>query len=239
MVDHIYCINLERRPDRLAEARAEFNREDIGEVEIFRATDGRADAPEGIRISKPEWGCSDSHIRIWRDVVQNGYECALVFEDDVKILPNFNYKLEQVLEDLKSVPDWDYVNLGPLSWRIERGTVSPRLSRGSAYGAHCYLVSLRGARKISIWETDDLQFCQDCQLARSPLKMYYCPEPLANQYSTNTKYLEIIQSCMTGDICFERTADFDFLIRSSWQSSLFVLIFMILLFFLIRRLIRN
>ena len=89
MVDHIYCINLDRRPDRLAKAQAEFDLNDIGEVEIFRATDGRASAPEGILISKPEWGCSDSHIRIWRDVVQNGYECALIFEDDVILVYPF------------------------------------------------------------------------------------------------------------------------------------------------------
>lgn len=235
MVDHIYCINLERRPDRRAAAQAEFDRTGLEDVEIFRATDGRTEAPDGIRISKPEWGCSDSHIRIWRDVVQNGYECALVFEDDVKILPNFNEKLAMVLEDLKAVPDWDYVNLGPLSWRIAHGAVSPRLIKGSTYGAHCYLVSLRGARKISTWETNDLHFCQDCQLARSPLKMYYCPEPLANQYTNQTKYLEIIQSCMTGDICFERTPDFDFLIRSSWQSFLLILLALILLFLWIRR----
>jgi hypothetical protein len=228
MVEHIYCINLERRPDRRRAAQDAFVRNDIQDVEFFKGTDGRVEAPDNIMITKPEWGCSDSHIRIWRDVVQNGYECALVFEDDVKILPNFNQKLAVVLEDLKSIPDWDYVNLGPLSWRIAQGAVSPRLTKGAAYGAHCYLVSLRGARKISTWETDDLQFCQDCQLARSPLKMYYCPEPLANQFTSSAKYLEIIQSCMTGDICFERTADFDFLIRSSWKEYLVILLVIIL-----------
>lgn len=80
---HAYCINLERSPDRRESAFQEFEREGL-DVEFFRATDGKVEAPNGIYISKSEWGCADSHIRIWRDMVENGYETALIFEDDVK-----------------------------------------------------------------------------------------------------------------------------------------------------------
>ena len=227
---------MDRRPDRLAKAQAEFDLNDIGEVEIFRATDGRASAPEGILISKPEWGCSDSHIRIWRDVVQNGYECALIFEDDVKILPNFNSKLKQILEDLKSVPDWDYVNLGPGEFRKDNWTVSARLTRGAAYATHCYLVSLQGARKISVWDSVDLQLAVDSQLARSPLKMYYCPEPLANQCTGTSGLLGVVQSAFQGDLGFERTIDIDFFVRTSWKWPA-IIIFILAIIFLLKRLI--
>lgn len=236
MVDHVYCINLERRPDRKTSALKQFQKAGIDNVEFFRGTDGRIEAPDDIYISKPEYGCSDSHIRIWRDVIENGYETVLIFEDDVHILPNFKTKLERVLEELEIDPEWDYVNLGPLDWRDKIERVTPMLTKGSAWGAHCYLVSNRGARKIGQWETKDLRYCQDVQIARSPLKMYYCEEPLANQESHDSKY-GIMLSWMKGDIGFDRTPDWDFLVRDSVQSfGIFILlcVFVIIIMYLLK-----
>ena len=96
MIDHVYCINLEQSVRRRESARLEFEREGL-EVEFFPATDGKRDAPDGLFITKSEWGCADSHIRIWRDMVEKGYDTVLVFEDDVVLNPNFVSKLEKVL----------------------------------------------------------------------------------------------------------------------------------------------
>jgi GR25 family glycosyltransferase involved in LPS biosynthesis len=222
MVDHIYCINLERRPDRRESAQREFDRNGITGVEFFKGTDGRADAPDGLRISKPEWGCSDSHIRIWKDILDNGYECALIFEDDIRILPDFNAKLQQVLYELKSFPDWDYVNLAPLPWKLGRHQVSPMLTEGAAWGAHCYLVSIKGARKIGTWKSTDLRYCQDVQIARSPLEMYYCTESMANQESYDSAFFGVFTSVFKGDIGFARTPDWDFIFRHQWKLNLFI-----------------
>lgn len=236
MVDHVYCINLEKRPDRRSKAIIEFQKNGIENVEFFRGTDGRAEAPDGIFISKPEYGCSDSHIRIWRDVVSNGYETALVFEDDVKILPNFNENLKRVMAELEFDSEWDYVNIGPLDWKIKHEQVTPLLTKGSSWGAHCYLISQRGARKIASWETKDLRYCQDVQVARSPLKMYYCDDPLANQESFSSKY-GLFLSVLKGDIGLDRTPDWDFIIRQSnkilWGVFVFVLI--IAIYFLYKK----
>jgi GR25 family glycosyltransferase involved in LPS biosynthesis len=234
-VDHIYCVNLERRPDRLVEVRTEFDRVGLHEVEVFRATDGRAEAPDNLLISEPEWGCADSHIRIWRDVVQNGYDTALVFEDDCRLPDDFKTRLEQVLEDLKSVPDWDYVNLGPGEFRRDNWIASARLTRGAAYSTHCYLVSLRGAQKMGVWDSVDLQLAVDAQIARSPLKMYYCPEPLASQCTATSGVLGLVQSAFQGDLGLERTIDIDFFVRTTWEW--FALgIFIMAIVFLLKRL---
>ena len=104
-----YCINLARNPERRAAAQAEFEREGL-DVEFFRGTDGKAEAPKGLLITKSEWGCADSHIRVWRDIAEKGYEMALVFEDDISLVPNFTSKLQEVMDELP--PDWDFVNLG-------------------------------------------------------------------------------------------------------------------------------
>ena len=227
MTDHVYCINLEKRPDRKAQAQFQFKNAGIKGVEFFKGTDGKAEAPEGIRITKPEYGCSDSHIRVWRDIVKNGYKISLIFEDDIRILPNFGSKLEEVLEDLKYIPDWDYVNLGPLAWRDRGPRVTENLVSGSAWGAHCYLVSQKCAQKISNWETKDLRYCQDVQIARSPLNMYYTSKPLANQESFGYSTFGVISSWFRGDIGFSRTPDIDFFLRDIFQRDIILIILLL------------
>jgi len=219
MIDHTYCINLERRKDRRARVQDEFDANGIENVEFFNGTDGKLYAPDDIRITKSEWGCSDSHIRIWRDMIEKGYKTVLVFEDDVRILPGFNERLNSIINELKNFESWDYINLGPLAWRDRGSKVSCNLTRGSAWGAHCYLVSEKGARKIAVWESKDLRYCQDVQIARSPLDMYYTPHPLANQESFDSSVLGVFKSMTTGDIGLSRTVDFDYIIRDSWQKS--------------------
>lgn len=227
MIDHVYCINLERRPDRREKALKEFIDVGIEPVEFFKGTDGRVEAPEGLFISKPEYGCSDSHIRIWRDIVKNGYKTVLIFEDDVHILPHFKARLAAVLDDLELVPDWDYINLGRLAWKIGNEKITQNLTRGSTWGAHCYLISQKGARQVSVWDTKDLRYCQDVQIARSPLKMYYTEEPLANQEFSNSK-LGMLKTLLTGDIGLARTPDWDFIIRDAIQNPFWVIIFILI-----------
>ena len=215
MVDHVYCINLERRPDRRQEAEAEFMKHGL-DVEFWNATDGKRDAPEGLKITRAEWGCADSHIRIWRDVVEQNYGTVLVFEDDVKILPNFNEKMNQVLEE--APPQWEFINLGSLDGRDRGIRVSPLLREGAIYGTHCYLISNRGARKLGHWNAEDLRYGIDSQIARSPYKLYYVDEALANQVSGVNGDQGAYLSWIQGDIGFSRTLDIDFYLRDLYQK---------------------
>jgi glycosyl transferase family 25 len=82
---HIYCINLEKRGDRRKTSGVEFAREGL-DVEFFPATDGRINAPSGLSVRPSEYGCTMSHTRVWRDMIEKGYETALVFEDDVRLI---------------------------------------------------------------------------------------------------------------------------------------------------------
>ena len=225
---HAYCINLDRRPDRRAEAAVEFEREGL-EVEFFQATDGRINPPEGIRISPPEWGCADSHIRVWRDMVLNGYSMALVFEDDVQLLPNFVSKLNNILQELESVPEWDFVNLGTLDWNIKYEQVTPSMFHGSSWGAHAYLIRDRCAQQFSLWNAKDLKYGIDLQIARSPIYMLSVYEPLANQSSYPPEGVALITSVQKGDIGLARTADWDFLIRHGLHNLDIILLFIFML----------
>jgi len=212
---HAYCINLERRPDRRQDAQDEFEKFGI-DVEFWKATDGKLGAPDGLGITDTEWGCADSHIRIWRNIVEQNYEMGLVFEDDVKILHNFNEKLDQVLREAPA--NWDFINLGALDARVGNEYVSPLLRDGAAYGTHCYLISNRGARKMALWDAKDLNYGIDLQIARSPYKLYYTKDALANQVSAGSSTLGGIMSWVQGDIGFSRTLDWDFILREQLQK---------------------
>jgi GR25 family glycosyltransferase involved in LPS biosynthesis len=218
MVDHVYCINLERRHDRRVAVTKEFKKAGVENVQFWRATDGRLEAPDGIRLTKPEYGCADSHIRLWRDIVENNYETVLVFEDDVQILPGFNEKLSRVLSDLKSIPNWHYVNLGPTYAPIKERGATELLSKGQALNTHCYLISLEGARKVSNWTAEDLRFSIDGQLVQAPIKMYYTNEILADQGYDESSLFDIIHKMSKGDVGLDRTFDFDFTIRNFFHN---------------------
>jgi GR25 family glycosyltransferase involved in LPS biosynthesis len=229
-----YCINLERRPDRKENAQAQFENYGIENVEFFRATDGRAEAPDGIFITRPEWGCSDSHIRIWRDIVQNNHEYALIFEDDVIILPEFNEKLKIIMDELEKFPTWDLVNLGPLSMRVYKKKASEHLDRGGSLGGHCYMISQAGAQKVHLWNANDLHNCQDSQLATGPFESYYTPDPLANQESVKPGPLGVINSLFSGDIGFNRTADFGYIIKWLASNIWFMAVFFVALLLILQ-----
>jgi GR25 family glycosyltransferase involved in LPS biosynthesis len=176
---HIYCINLERSPERRESALQEFEREGL-DVEFFRATDGKVEAPNEIYISKSEWGCADSHIRVWRDMIENGYETALIFEDDISLVPNFTTELQKILEELP--PDWDYVNIGSThEVSIHFRRFSEHLMIGQALNTHAYLINIRCARKWADFQPKYFKSQFDVFISNYPSKNFHVEKALAVQ----------------------------------------------------------
>ena len=210
---HIYCINLEKREDRRKTAGIEFSREGLS-VEFFPATDGRVDTPRGLYVSPSEYGCAMSHSRIWKDIVDKGYETSIVFEDDVCLISNFRSKLLEVMEDARGFK-WDIIHLGPIMpISKERHVDGLALYEGKALGTHAYIISLECARKISVFDTELLQVPVDFQLNRFPLKVLCTGESLAKQESMESEPLVgLWKSTWNGDIGIDRTFDLNYLIR--------------------------
>lgn len=215
----VYCINLERNPERREAAQAEFDREDL-HVEFFRATDGKVEAPEGLFITKSEWGCADSHIRVWRDVVEKGYEFALVFEDDIALVPNFTSELIKVLDELPD--DWDFVNLGTTDGlHLNFRRFSDRLMIGQALNAHAYLISRKCAKRWADFDSKYLKTQFDVFIANYPSHNLHVEKPLALQNG---------DASTIGSI--SRTFDWTFILNR-WGLVIAFLIFI----FLVRRVI--
>ena len=84
-------------------------------VHRFPAVDGRELSSEEI-LSKSNSlaaflqprgviGCYLSHRKFWQNVVDNDLEYAIVFEDDVQLVPNFKQLLVSQLKNISSLPD--------------------------------------------------------------------------------------------------------------------------------------
>lgn len=103
-------------------------------------------------------GASLSHFKAWRGLLDApGAAAVIVFEDDCAIPADFRSRLELVLSSLEGVGDWDVIqfqntrftggetgcepadpDVAPTPWQICK----------SLMGAHAYMVSREGARKL-------------------------------------------------------------------------------------------
>jgi len=219
---HIYCVNLERRSDRRTQVQQEFDRGGLA-VEFFRATDGRVEAPDGIYTSAAEYGCSMSHVRIWRDAVSKGYDMALVLEDDVRLVPDFKSKLETILKDAEGYP-WDIINLGPIV-PIVRSPLTSNIYEGQPLGTHAYVIRKECAERISLFDPELMKVGIDYQLNRYPIHILCVYEPLAKQEDIESGiFTGLIKSTIKGDIGLERTFDYTYLFRLGCQRFKIVII---------------
>lgn len=177
-IPEMNVINLERRADRLAKFYENHpNLRD--KVRVHKATDGRAMqlTPAVARLLRPNdffWkkavaGCALSHLGLWnRFATAEGPSdrAAIVFEDDVKLVPDWMNTFSAAYKDAPA--DWDVLYLGgvlPQNWAAfetvkepVRGPwcrVAPNQifgqSRPTRYFHFCnysYVISKRGAQKL-------------------------------------------------------------------------------------------
>lgn len=130
--DKIYCLNLDRRPDRLQSMKKRFDHFGI-EFTRIKAFDAlQMTDPEFKKfkryksISKKELCCTLGHSAIYRDALHNGYSRVLVFEDDAMFVENFSKRIQQI-EEL----DWNLVLLGSSNYKK-----IPSVSNGFYHPVH-------------------------------------------------------------------------------------------------------
>jgi glycosyl transferase family 25 len=110
LVKHIYCINLDRREDRWKESVREFEKHSMA-VTRFRAIDGNIHGIEKENgASDGDIGCTLSHLELVRELKANNIHYALVLEDDVTFIDNFNSFFSQFIFEVPE--DWDMIYLG-------------------------------------------------------------------------------------------------------------------------------
>lgn len=161
-VDKILFINLERRPERLAEFRRRFPFFASPKVERFQAVDGRelSAEPEIVELFRGNdhgyrravVGCALSHLAIWRRAIAQAWSTTLVLEDDAHFHPRFEELWSEAAPHLPSDQELTYVG-GKFSLDAEvpqESDVGPHFVRPTRqhFTTNAYLVSAAGAEKL-------------------------------------------------------------------------------------------
>ncbi|KAM4635771.1 procollagen galactosyltransferase 2 [Polymixia lowei] len=168
--DEIYLINLRRRQDRRERMLFSLNELEV-DVKVVDAIDGNAlnssdikilgvdllpgyyDPFSGRTLTKGEVGCFLSHYYIWKEMVDQQMDKALVFEDDVRFQANFKRRVLRLMEEVELVElDWDIIYLGrkQVNPGNEEAVENVRnlVVADYSYWTLSYAISLQGAQKL-------------------------------------------------------------------------------------------
>lgn len=108
--DKVYCINLDRRPDRLENFKKEVEKYNLGEFERFSAYDGKQlNLTNNYNLKPGEIGIIKSNLDIIKDAKKNNYKTILIIEDDCV----FNDEIINFEDYFNLLPiDWDMLYMG-------------------------------------------------------------------------------------------------------------------------------
>jgi len=149
-IDAGYCINLPHRTDRHRRAALQFQASGVaGWTRFFNAIDGRNLRHPGS-VSDGQAGCAASHLAVLRAALECGHRNVLIFEDDVRLVPNFTARLHAALARCPSTYDLCYLGaLCRADWGNYLHPLDDLLSRvGHVYGAHAYIVNMERFMEI-------------------------------------------------------------------------------------------
>ena len=104
----IYCINLDRRPDRWEHASEQFQKFGIN-VERFSAIDHKQLDNIPPNIQSGAYGCTLSHLGIIERCKNDNVENVLIFEDDVVLDDDILNVFEN---NINHIPSWDMIYFG-------------------------------------------------------------------------------------------------------------------------------
>ena len=99
-------------------------------------------------LTHSEIGCFESHRRIWKIIIEKELNHALIFEDDIYLVPSFLSQIASIIEsgleyDLVKLDTWNMaIRVGALDSYIYRIQIRPLMSQ--ACGAGAYLISRQG-----------------------------------------------------------------------------------------------
>ncbi|MDR2637005.1 MAG: hypothetical protein LBB55_01555 [Zoogloeaceae bacterium] len=139
-VDGVLCISLRPREDRRAALRESFRSSGL-DIEFFLVDKD---------VEDPQRGCYDSHRAVARTALERQYKRTLILEDDC-VLTSFSHHTVPRINRFLRADDPEIFYLGVLPGKIWL-TWRPGISRCRGQGAHAYLISAQGCRKILAWE---------------------------------------------------------------------------------------
>lgn len=118
------------------------------------------------KMTIAEVGCCLSHLWCLYNIVNNNYENAIIFEDDVILSKTF---IESFLYIYKNNPKLDFLLLGAHDYNfskkhfknVKNGIYKPEKNCQNLYGAHANFYSSFGAKKMLFMRLKNLSFFDD------------------------------------------------------------------------------
>jgi len=107
----IYYINLKKEKDRNIHMKRQFKLQNLNNYHRFNGINGRlykiSKYEKSILIS-PKFknkngiiGCALSHYKLWQQLIKKNVDIALICEDDIEFVDNFNLKLQHLIIQMK------------------------------------------------------------------------------------------------------------------------------------------
>ena len=138
--------------------------------------------PNGI-MTRNIIACSMSHRRAQQKMIDDGVECALIIEDDIKFTEvglkiMFNGELDIIQQELFKL-DWDLFYWGGVTetvngFDIGKGPLIEYKRYLPEWAAHAYQITRSGAEKL-VKNNTPIKYAADVNLECSPLNMYCSP----------------------------------------------------------------
>lgn len=149
-LDKIFCINLERRPDRRESTEAVCKQLGITPV-FFNAVDGQSMNLVHDNGKTPGMlGCYLSHFMLLQHCLLSGYEKVLILEDDIEIILGGKALLSHALPSLPK--DWQFAYLGYTHLPDQRGKEKKVNDYwcvpAGCWGTQAYMINGREAMEI-------------------------------------------------------------------------------------------
>lgn len=214
----IYILNLPEGVKRRAFMQKQLQEHKL-KAEFFKATKGEDLSPEFISKfklkkfmykSKGDLGCTFSHYFLLKKIIQEKIPMAMVFEDDAII----DERVTEVIRNVGKIPiGWDVLMLGytqikylgatfgiyPLSiWHNKKINFTGFQVRygcliDSVWGAHAFLITYEGARKVAKFmeRAEIIPYDVFLQTKDGPFKLYGLAPSLSQQLYA---YGDVIES---------------------------------------------
>ena len=142
--DRIVLINLDRRPDRLAEFDEQAQRVGLT-YERHAAFDAEGKTDQYGKPLRGIIACTRSHFDVLDKALNDGVERLFVFEDDANFVDNFNEEFEKTWAEMPD--DWELFYGG--LWLHNFNKYTERLVKPTnSYSAHAWGVDRKAMETV-------------------------------------------------------------------------------------------
>lgn len=161
----ILYINLDFRKEKSNKMIQQFKEFNIKKYERVEGINGKTLKPMNLKhiltdnlyLTRGQIGCYFSHKKCYEKCLKSNCNYVLILEDDVQLYPDFDKKINEILNKIKTINDFDFLYLSRSEINFENmyeinnkyyfdtEIYSPKYC---GYGFHSYILSKNGCNKF-------------------------------------------------------------------------------------------